>query len=284
MVVNVGRGRPPRGKLKSFKDWKNQQGSGRPKTKEAYEGYKARYATVRGARLQEREAAATAEAIAAVEAAKAAEQPLLDKRDWAKLQPPGADTSRDAYAQYEASWNEARAAQTARAAAAASDEEEEKEKDDDEEEAPAAAAAAAAAATKVRREEAAKRWGFLLGAHKKKEAAPSAPALTGSAASAAASGSGPASSSPSSSAEAAAAHALVGLGQAMHNPAVRARRPSTVPRAVVVAAAQEFKAGQQQGRVMSVVKMAEKHGVPLTSLRRYINKADPGKAKPSRVI
>lgn len=107
MARSIGPGRPPRGKLKSYTDWKRAQPGGRDKSRGAYEVYRARHSATRQARLEELEAAAAAQAIAAVEAAKAAEQPLLDRRDWAKQQPVGAPTSSEDYARYEASWRAA---------------------------------------------------------------------------------------------------------------------------------------------------------------------------------
>lgn len=155
MAPTIGRGRRSKGKLKGYHEWKKQQGAGRDTSRGAYEKYKTRWHEWRAVRLEEQEEAAVAEAVAAVQARKAAEQPMLGKREWAKQQPPGAATDEQAYAQYQSDWTAARAALEA-AEGCGGEEEEGRPRDDE------ATAAAAAAAAEVRRQEAHSRWGALF--------------------------------------------------------------------------------------------------------------------------
>jgi trimeric autotransporter adhesin len=286
MAPSLPRGRRPKGKIKLFSEWKAQQPSNRDKSREAYDQYRARYYASRNKRAEEQEARAVAEAIARVEAAKAAEQPLLGMRDWAKQQPPGADKSSSAYAQYKAGWNEAQAALVTRAAAGGSSEEKEGDDDDDEEELDGAAAAAAAAArAAVQRAAAYDKYGSLFkGAYKKKEPDPRAgggsgapAAASGSAAgSSSSSSSSPSSSSSSAGTEGVAALALVNL-RLQPPVAAPARKAAPVPKERLAVAAKEFLDRQKAGLPVSKKGLAEKHDVNRSTLRRYIDDPNLGK-------
>jgi hypothetical protein len=276
-MLSIGSGRLPTGKLKGYHEWKSQQGGGRDTSRAAYDKYCERHAAAMALRLQQKEAAATAEAIAAVEAAKAAEQPLLDKREWTKQQQAaGADHSSKAYDEYVAGW---RAAQAAREAAAARGHEEEDESESEEEEelSAEAAAAVAAALKETRREHARGSWGQLF---------TGASIYKPKAGAAAASGSGAGSSSSSSSsteAEAAAGLAALrvappqqpqpangkGKGKETKGKGKGKKRASS-DKEQLAAAAKAVKNGEP------VMRAAKNHGVSRTTLGRWAKAPDPG--------
>jgi hypothetical protein len=278
-------GRPPRGKLKSHSEWKRAQPAGRDKSRAAYEEYKARWQAARQKRLEELEEDAAAKAIAAVEVAKAAEQPLLGRRDWAKQQPPGAPTGTEAYDEYVASWRAAQAARekAVRAGAGAGDDDEDGEEEAMSEEAVAAAADAKA---KVRPEEARRTWGSIFpSAYQRKEGGARAPTGSGTTrAGPAASESG--ATAPSGVAEAAAAQALVGLGGAVHwgRLAPVDRQQSADYKERVAEGAKKIKQAVKEGRALSVKSVAASYKVSRTTLLRRAASPDPGVCASTMIV